>query len=206
MTPERREKLLTVLGKRQNNLTVVLENVFDPHNETAVMRTCDSVGIQDIFIINNRKPPKRAWGFRSGGSAKKWLSVHQFTLVEDCFSELRKRYNKILTTHLGAGSIGLYDIDFTEDIAVVFGNERFGVSEEARTLADGNFVIPQVGIIQSLNISVACAVTIYEAYRQKELAGHYNQQSLPVTDANDLLHNWGFKEPDLPTPQLNQLP
>src|SRR4051794_27345219 len=118
MTPARREKLLRVLQKRQDNLTVVLENVFDPHNETAVMRTCDSVGIQDVYIINNRKPPKRAWGFRSGGSAKKWITIHQFTEVEACFEELRKKYNKILTTHLGSDSIGLYDIDFTGSIAL----------------------------------------------------------------------------------------
>jgi tRNA (guanosine-2'-O-)-methyltransferase len=198
MTPERREKLLTVLKRRQNNLTVVLENVFDPHNETAVMRTCDSVGIQDIFIINNRKPPKRAWGFKSGGSAKKWLTIHQFTHPEACFKELRNRYSKILTTHLGTDSVNLYDIDFTESIALVFGNEAFGVSDEVRALADGNFVIPQVGIIQSLNISVACAVTIYEAYRQKELAGHYQEQALPTQRVHELFNQWGFKEQDIP--------
>jgi tRNA (guanosine-2'-O-)-methyltransferase len=198
MTPERREKLLAVLQKRQNNLTVVLENVFDPHNETAVMRTCDSVGIQDIFIINNRKPPKRAWGFRSGGSAKKWLTVHEFTHPEECFKELRTRYNKILTTHLATDSVSLYDIDFTNSIALVFGNERFGVSDEARALSDGNFVIPQMGIVQSLNISVACAVSLYEAYRQKEQAGHYKQQNLPNDQLQELLNEWGFKQQDIP--------
>lgn len=194
MTPERQEKLLRVLQKRQDNLTVVLENVFDPHNETAVMRTCDSVGIQDVFIINNRRPPKRAWGFRSGGSAKKWLTVHHFVNAEDCFKELRNRYNKVLTTHLGSNSVSLYDIDFTESIALVFGNEGFGVSEEVRALADGNFVIPQMGIIPSLNISVACAVTVYEAYRQKELAGHYNGLMLKEGRLGELYDQWGVNE------------
>jgi tRNA (guanosine-2'-O-)-methyltransferase len=196
MTPERREKLLTVLQKRQNNLTVVLENVLDPHNETAVMRTCDSVGIQDIFIINNRKPPKRAWGFRSGGGAKKWLTVHQFMHTEECFKELRTRYSKVLTTHLGTDSVSLFDIDFTNNVALVFGNERSGVSDEARALSDGNFIIPQMGIVQSLNISVACAVSLYEAYRQKELAGHYQQQNLSDDKLNGLLHKWSFKQHD----------
>lgn len=198
MTPERKEKLLRVLQKRQDNLTVVLENVFDPHNETAVMRTCDSVGIQDIFIINNRKPPRRAWGFRSGGSAKKWLTIHQFVTPDECFKELRKRYSKVLTTHLGTDSVGLHDIDFTGSIALVFGNETFGVSDEARALADGNFVIPQVGIIQSLNISVACAVTLYEAYRQKEQAGHYNKPFVKNDQMNDLYTQWGFNLQDIP--------
>src|SRR4051812_19219978 len=196
MTPERRNKLLSVLQKRQDNLTVVLENVFDPHNEAAVMRTCDSIGIQDIYIINNRIPPKKKWGFRSGSSAKKWLTIHQFARPEDCFAELRNHYSKILTTHLASDAVSVYDINFTESIALVFGNERFGVSDETRALADGNFIIPQCGIIQSLNISVACAITIYEAYRQKEQAGHYNNASLSAEKRNQLLHEWGFKEQD----------
>lgn len=198
MTPERREKLLSVLQKRQNNLTVVLENVFDPHNESAVMRTCDSVGIQDVYIINDRTPPKKKWGFKSSSSAKDWLTLHEFTNAEDCFAVLRGRYSKILTTHLAADSTGLYDIDFTESIALVFGNERFGVSDETSALADGNFIIPQCGIIQSLNISVACAVSLYEAYRQKKLAGHYADPSLSIQRNKELLHKWGFKEHDLP--------
>jgi tRNA (guanosine-2'-O-)-methyltransferase len=198
MTPERRHKLLNVLHKRQNNLTVVLENVFDPHNVSAVMRTCDSIGIQDIYILNNRIAPHKKWGFRSSSSAYKWLTVHQFTDVEACMQQLRNNYSKIFTTFLGPGSIGLYDIDFTESIALVFGNEHFGVSEEIRAQADGNFVIPQQGIIQSLNISVACAVTIYEAYRQKSLAGHYTQPSMPAARMEGLLNEWGFKEEDLP--------
>ena len=197
MTPERKNKLLTVLSKRQSNLTVVLENVFDPHNISAVMRTCDSVGIQDIYILNTRIPPHKEWGFKSSSSARKWVTSNQFTNVAECFDALRKNYTTILTTHLADNSIGLYDIDFTGSVALVFGNETFGVSEEIRALADGNFVIPQVGIIRSLNISVACAVSIYEAYRQKKQAGHYDQMSLPEERQNQLLNEWGFKEQDL---------
>ncbi len=197
MTPERKNKLLTVLSKRQSNLTVVLENVFDPHNISAVMRTCDSVGIQDIYILNTRIPPHKEWGFKSSSSARKWVTSHQFTNVDECFEALRKNYTTILTTHLADNSIGLYDIDFTSSVALVFGNETFGVSEEIRALADGNFVIPQVGIIRSLNISVACAVSIYEAYRQKKQAGHYDHMSLPEQQQNQLMTEWGFKEKDL---------
>ena len=197
MTPERTNKLLTVLNKRQGNLTIVLENVFDPHNVSAVMRTCDSVGIQDIYIINTRIPPHKEWGFKSSSSARKWVTSHQFTDVNECFAVLRKNYDKVLTTHLAEDSVGLYDIDFTQSIALVFGNETHGVSEEIRALADGNFVIPQVGIIRSLNISVACAVTIYEAYRQKEKAGHYSSPSLQESQRSQLLTEWGFKDEDL---------
>ena len=194
MTPERKHRLLTVLNKRQNNLTVVLENVFDPHNEAAVMRSCDSVGIQDIYIISNRVSPRKKWGFKSSSGAKKWLTIHQYANVGDCVKAVRATYKTILTTYLGPGSVGLYDIDFTQSIALVFGNERFGVSEELRALADGNFVIPQHGIIQSLNISVACAVTIYEAYRQKEKAGQYNEPALSLEKRNELFTEWGSKE------------
>ncbi len=162
------------------------------------MRTCDSVGIQDIFILNNKIPPHRTWGFRSSSTASKWLTIHQYTDAQECMDELRKRYDKILTTHLGSDSVSLYDIDFTCSVALVFGNEKHGVSEEIRAMADGNFVIPQVGIIQSLNISVACAVSIYEAYRQKTLAGHYQQASLPQEVLNSLYTEWGFKEEDIP--------
>lgn len=190
MTPERIAKLTGVLVKRQPDLTVVLENVFDPHNISAVMRTCDAVGLQDIYILNTKIPRHKKWGARSSSSAAKWLTIHQFDNAEECFSSLRKRYSKILTTHLSSDAVDLYAINMTEPIALVFGNEHSGVSDEIRALADGNFIIPQMGIIQSLNISVACAVTLYEAFRQKSKAGHYNQQRLDEARYNELFKEW----------------
>jgi len=192
MTPERQERLLSVLNKRQNNITVVLENVFDPHNISAVMRTCDAVGIQDIYVLNTRIARHKKWGQKSSSSAAKWLSIHQFSDANECFAELRRHYRLILTTHLSSDAVSLHEIDFTQSIALVFGNEHEGVSEEIRALADGNFIIPQVGIIKSLNISVACAVTVYEAMRQKTLAGHYTKKGLDEARFNGLLNEWGF--------------
>jgi tRNA (guanosine-2'-O-)-methyltransferase len=93
--------------------------------------------------------------------------------------------------------VSLHDIDFTESVALVFGNEHAGVSEEIIAMADGNFIIPQMGIIQSLNISVACAVSIYEAMRQKKNAGHYDKQRLDDGTFNTLLNEWGFRSDDL---------
>lgn len=197
MTPERKERLLSVLNKRQPDLTVVLENVFDPHNISAVMRTCDAVGIQEIYVLTNKIPRHKKWGERSSSSAAKWLTVHQFEDANACFEALRKKYKSIYTTHLSSDAHSLYDINFTESVALVFGNEHAGVSEEIRELADGNFIIPQMGIIQSLNISVACAVSIYEALRQKTNAGHYKQQRLDDGTFNSLLTEWGFKEEDI---------
>ena len=194
MTPERREKLLSVIKKRQNNLAVVLENVQDPHNISAVMRTCDAVGVQEVYVLNTRIPRHKKFGPRSSSSAAKWLSVLQFDNAEACFAELRKKYSRILTTHLASDSIGLYQIDFTKSIALVFGNEHTGVSEDIRRFADGNFLIPQVGIIRSLNISVACAVTLYEAYRQKQQAGHYDRNSLDGRHIEELIKAWDIHE------------
>jgi len=194
MTPERREKLQTVLSKRQNDITIVLENVFDPHNISAVMRTCDAVGVQELYVLNTKIPRHKKWGAKSSSSAAKWLTVYQFENAEECFSELRKKYSKILTTHLSSDALNLYEIDLTQPVALVFGNEHSGVSEEIRNLADGNFIIPQAGIIRSLNISVACAVTLYEAYRQKTLAGHYDKAKLNGEVLKDLMDKWGYEE------------
>jgi tRNA (guanosine-2'-O-)-methyltransferase len=194
MTPERRNKLVTVLSKRQPDITVVLENVFDPHNISAVMRTCDAVGIQDIYILNNKIPRHNKWGAKSSSSAAKWLTIHQYEDAAECFSSLRQRYQAILTTHLSSDAVGLYEIDMTRPIALVFGNEHSGVSEEIRAMADGNFIIPQVGIIRSLNISVACAVTLYEAFRQKTNAGHYNRDDMDHVMKKGLLEDWSLKE------------
>ncbi len=190
MTPERMHRLTSVLEKRQPDLTVVLENVFDPHNISAVMRTCDAVGIQEVYILNNKIPPHKKWGVRSSSSAAKWLTVHQFSDPGECFTALRKKYKKILTTHLSSDAIKLYEINMVEPIALVFGNEQKGVSEDIRTLADGNFIIPQMGIIRSLNISVACAVTLYEAFRQKESAGHYSRDNMDNEMKQRLLEEW----------------
>jgi tRNA (guanosine-2'-O-)-methyltransferase len=196
MTNERFERLTTVLSKRQPDLTVVLENVADPHNISAVMRTCDAVGIQEIFILNTRIPRHKKWGARSSSSAEKWLTVNQFTDAGECFEEVRKRFRRIYTTHLAENSRDLYELDLTEPVALVFGNEHSGVSPEILPFADGNFLIPQFGIIRSLNISVACAVSLYEAMRQKRSAGHYDSPKLKGESLKQLEQAWGILPED----------
>jgi tRNA (guanosine-2'-O-)-methyltransferase len=193
MTPERKVKLESVLSKRQNDITIVLENVLDPHNISAVMRTCDGVGVQELYVLNTKIPRHKKWGTKSSSSAAKWLTIHQFENAEECFAELRKKYSKILTTHLSSDAVNLYSIDLTKPLALIFGNEHSGVSEEIRSLADGNFIIPQAGIIRSLNISVACAVTLYEAYRQKTLAGHYDKTKLDKKVVRELMNKWSYE-------------
>jgi len=191
MTPQRYNRLTSVLNHRQPDLTVVLENVFDPHNVSAVMRTCDAVGIQNVYILNNRIPPHKKWGYKSSSTATEWLTVHQFTDAETCFKEIRRKYDKIYASYLGDDSLKLHELNLAESIALVFGNETFGVSDEIRKYTDGDFIIPQVGIIKSLNISVACAVTLYEAFRQKNEKGHYEKARLPENEMQELKTKWG---------------
>ena len=190
MTQERTEKIINILNRRQNDLAIVLENVFDPHNISAVMRSCDAVGVQEVYVLNSKLPPHKKWGARSSSSAAKWLSIFQFADAASCIKALRSKYSKILATHLSIAATPLYDLDLTQSLALVFGNEHSGVSEEILPLTDGNFVIPQVGIIRSLNIWVACAVTLYEAFRQKSLAGHYLKRKLDEQTASRLLSGW----------------
>jgi len=169
---------------------VVLENVFDPHNISAVMRSCEAVGVQEVYVLNTKLPPHKKWGARSSSSAAKWLSVYQFTDAKTCFESIRKKYKCVLATHLSDNSASLFDLDLTQPVALVFGNEHSGISEEILPYTDGSFKIPQVGIIQSLNISVACAVTLYEAFRQKSLAGHYQNRKLNEEIASRLFKSW----------------
>ena len=196
MTPARYKRLTSVLNKRQPDLTVVLENVFDPHNVSAVMRTCDAIGIQDVYILNDRIPPHKKWGYRSSSTAAEWLTVHQFTDAEICFNAVRNKFEKIYTSHLTETSNELFSMELTNSIALVFGNETFGVSEHVRTFSDGDFIIPQVGIIKSLNISVACAVTLYEAFRQKSTKAHYDTPKLNEIDRKVLEEKWRIEKPE----------
>lgn len=201
MTPEREERIRRVLDHRQANFTIVLENVFDPHNISAVMRTCDAVGVQEIWVLNTRIPRHKKWGAKSSSSAAQWLTIRQYTDAAQCFADLRKKVDRIYTTHLSSDAVSLYDIDLTGRVALVFGNEHSGVSEEIRDLSDGNFIIPQVGIIRSLNISVACAVSLYEGFRQKRAAGHYDRPGLPEGMYQDLLKEWSRGQLELPAPR-----
>lgn len=174
MTPERLAKITNVLNNRQRDLAVVMEDVKDPHNVYAVMRTCDAVGVQDIYVINTEFKTHRKVGNSSSSSAGKWVTVHSFEHKDECMEVVKKRYDKVYASYLGEGAQSFYDIDYTKSVALVFGNETKGISDEMLTYCDGKFIIPQVGMIRSLNISVACAITLYEAKRQRSEKGYYN--------------------------------
>lgn len=189
-TEARTEKIRRVLERRQLDLTVVLENVHDPHNVSAVIRSCDAVGIYEVFLIYHSGQKFPDLSKKSSASAIKWVKLNFFNSIVECFSLLRQRNFKIYTTSLQVDSLTLYDLNLIEPVALVFGNEHSGVSNEAISLADGNFLIPQVGMIESLNISVACAVSIYEAFRQRFLAGKYKTPQIQGEKFNEIFQIW----------------
>lgn len=193
VTPERAEKLRRALERKQPTLTIVLENVHDPHNVSAVLRSCDAVGVVEAFLVYNGRQKFPDLGERSSASAKKWIDLHQFTTVEDCFAALRQRRYTIYTTHMSSDAASLYSLDLTGRVALVFGNEHSGVSEEALRLADGNVLIPQVGMIQSLNISVACAVSLFEASRQRRVAGMYDAPQFSPEEFEAKFLDWQMR-------------
>lgn len=191
MNQERKEKLDNVLNRRQADLAVVMENIEDPHNIFAIMRTCDAVGVQDIYILNTVFEKKRKYGTKSSSSASKWVTMHHFTDMQECVAAVKKKYGRLWATSLQHNAKELHQIDYTEPIALAFGNETNGISDEFVQHCDGAIVIPQVGMIKSLNVSVACAVTLYEAYRQKQLVGHYDGvQKLPKEQYDTLQEKW----------------
>ena len=177
----RSEKIYACVSRRQPSMTIVLENVHDPHNVSAVLRSCDAVGVIDMHLVYHSGQSFPELEEKSSASARKWVLTHKHSSIEECYDFLRKEGKKILSTGMSNEAKSLYDIDFTEPIAIVFGNEHAGVSEEAILKADGNMLIPQVGMIQSLNISVACAVTLYEGFRQRSLKDMYD--SIQMEDA-----------------------
>lgn len=194
MSEERNAKVVKVLLKRQNDITVVLDNVDDPHNIAAVLRTCDAIGIMEIFVLNTHQKTHRKFDPKTSSSANKWMLVHQYTDAKSCFEHVRKHYPKIYSTHLGESAKDLYELNLSEPCALVFGNESTGISPEVLAFCDANFIIPQVGMIQSLNISVACAICLYEAFRQKNLAHHYDNPKLNADQNQQLLDFWQIQQ------------
>lgn len=189
-TEERTRKIESVVQKRHKDFTIVAENIIDPHNISAVFRSCDAVGILEAHIVYDGSKPEPKLAESSSASARKWVDAKYYNNIDDCYAELRKQGKKIYTTHLTKNSISIYDLDLTEPFAIVVGNEHSGVTERAVELADANVLIPQVGMIQSLNISVACAVSIYEAFRQRLKAGKYDNIGLPEEEYQTKLKEW----------------
>jgi tRNA (guanosine-2'-O-)-methyltransferase len=190
-TERRVERVTAVLARRQVDLTVVLENVHDPHNVSAVLRSCDATGVLRVHAVYTvEEPPPGVFARTTSASAAKWIDVVRHDSIEACYTSLRGAGFAIYATALEAESDDLYEVDLTRPVALVFGNEMRGVSDEARESADRSIAIPMMGMVQSLNISVACAVSLYEALRQRRVAGAYERPTLDPAELATLRDDW----------------
>jgi len=192
-TERRLNRLVQVLRHRQPDLTVVMENIHDPHNVSAILRSCDAAGVMEVQLIyTDTEFPDI--GKKSSASAKKWVDLRQFNNVKECYNKLHEEGFVIFATRLGKTAKSFYDIDMAGKVAIVVGNEHDGVSSEAAQLADGTLQIPMYGMIQSLNVSVATAVLLFEAVRQRMVRGQYQESKYSNTEIARLLKIWAMKE------------
>lgn len=193
MPSERRlARLEHVLKHRQPDLTVVMENIHDPHNVSAMLRSCDAAGVWEAQLLYNRDEFPKI-GKKSSASAAKWVGRRKFKTVGECYGTLRTEGFRIYATRLDPNARSLYEFDLTQKVALVFGNEHRGVSDEAAEQADALLQIPMFGMIQSLNVSVACAITLYEALRQRLLQSGYGLGKFSRDEFDELLEAWKSK-------------
>ncbi|MGL1956904.1 MAG: tRNA (guanosine(18)-2'-O)-methyltransferase TrmH [Colwellia sp.] len=176
MTPERLQRINAMLDKRQPDLTVCMEGVHKTHNLAAVVRTCDAIGVSDVHAVWKSEESEVRGGSAAG--SQNWIDVHSYYKTVDAITAMKAQGMQILVTNLSDTAVDFHEIDYTKPTAIILGQEKFGASKIALELADQDIVIPMVGMVQSLNVSVACSVVLYEAQRQRQLAGMYNSPRL----------------------------
>lgn len=188
-TEKRLNKITSAVKSRQPSLGMILENIHDPHNVSAIFRSCDAVGVSKIGLLYTIESFPRI-SKTSSSSAVKWVDRERFTNTKECFEKYHDSGFKIYASLLAPAAVNLYDLDLTEKVVFVLGNENRGVSEEAVELADEVYYIPMRGMIQSLNVSVAAAVTLYEAQRQRMIKGMYDNSELPNAEIDRMIDEW----------------
>lgn len=209
MNLERYNRIQQVLKARQSDLTLCLEEVHKPNNVSAIIRTADATGIHKIHAVWPNK--MRTLSHTSAG-ARNWVDVETHDSIEQAIGELKSQGMQVLVTNLSETAVDFRDIDYTKPTAIILGSEKVGASEQAKEMADQDIIIPMVGMVQSLNVSVASAVILYEAQRQRQAAGMYDNEisSVPEETINRLLFERGHpvlakvaKRKKLPYPPLD---
>lgn len=211
MSPERFARITQMLNRRQPELTVCLEQVHKPHNLAAIVRTADAIGVSDVHATWEDKAMKIA-GNKSATGSQNWVNVHSHESTPEAIAALRAQGMQIIATNLSDTAIDFREVDYTKPTAILMGQEKHGISDEALALADQDVIIPMVGMCQSLNVSVASALILYEAQRQRQDAGMYDGECrLPSNEAHRILFEGGHpiftklcKEKGLPYPPLDE--
>jgi tRNA (guanosine-2'-O-)-methyltransferase len=178
-----------VLSWRQKDLTLALSNIHDPHNVSAIYRSCDAFGVGAVHLYYT-DTPFPVLGRKSSASARKWVERIRHTSLDGLMDALRTGGRRILVTSCDAAARPLADWDFTKPTAVIMGNEHRGVDKELAARADGQLTIPMYGMIRSFNVSVAAAVILAEASRQRVLAGMYAQPGYTEEEYAEKLGVW----------------
>ena len=188
MTPERKQRIIDTARRRQPDLTVFMERVHKPHNLAAVLRTCDAVGVmhahavpgdQGLPVLNN-----------TAQGAQRWVGLTRHPDTQIGLGELKRNGFACVAAHFSDRAIDFRAVDYTRPTAIVLGTEKFGISDEAADACDEHIVIPMHGMTQSLNVSVAAAVILYEAQRQREAAGLYAPRDPAESPQRELIERW----------------
>ncbi|MFP4392739.1 MAG: TrmH family RNA methyltransferase [Desulfohalobiaceae bacterium] len=183
-TERRKKRIRAVLEKRQLDLTLVLDNIHDPHNVSAVLRSCDAFAVPEVHLYYT-KQSFPAPGRKSSASAMKWIQIKRHGTAQTMVESLKTRGFQVLGTGFGSETVPLHAWDLSVPTAVVLGNEHQGLSPELVPCLDGELYIPMQGMVPSLNVSVAAAVILYEAFRQRmdrsdPGQGRYDPQTLEM--------------------------
>ncbi|EHB9087072.1 tRNA (guanosine(18)-2'-O)-methyltransferase TrmH, partial [Salmonella enterica subsp. enterica serovar Enteritidis] len=163
MNPKRYARICEMLARRQPDLTVCMEQVHKPHNVSAIIRTADAVGVHEVHAI---WPGSRMRTMASAAAgSNSWVQVKTHRTIGDAVAHLKGRGMQILATHLSDKAVDFREIDYTRPTCILMGQEKTGITQEALDLADRDIIIPMIGMVQSLNVSVASALILYEAQR-----------------------------------------
>ena len=188
MTIRRYKRILEVLHKRQPDLTVLAEDVYKPHNLSAMLRSCDAVGIGKVSAVT---PTGGIPTYNeTSGSAEKWVELEVYSSIDTAVETLKSQNMQVYAAHFSDEAVDYRDVDYTLPCCILLGNERSGVTDKAAALADKHIIIPMLGMVQSLNVSVATAVILFEAQRQRRDAGLYEQARLTDKEMNDYIYTW----------------
>lgn len=190
MRSERFHRLRAVLERRQPDLTVLMDRVGKSHNFSAILRNCDAVGVLDAHVVR----PDRGLDVNHSTSAgtKKWVSVRHHPHVIEALEDLRGRGFSLVAAHPSEDAVDYRELDYTPPTAIVLGAELDGVSDDALRLSDRRVSIPLSGMVHFLNVSVACALILFEARRQREAARMYERSRLDARAFDARLFEWAY--------------
>ena len=192
MTPQRFEKLKAALAQRQPDLTIFADGVHKAHNVAAILRTCDAVGIDRMHAVAADGDLPRH--HMMAGGSQRWVDLTVHISTADGLRTLREEGWQLAVADAREGALDFRDVDYTQKLAVIMGAELDGPTDDSRAAADLALAVPMHGLVESLNVSVAAAVILFEAQRQRRLAGLYDECRLEQEYAERKLFEWAHPD------------